>query len=230
MPDSIAAATFEERINALVAARDGTQAVAEYVHRDPEQRFAAMFNRTMAAVAAQHLEQAYSRPQAALADKVRSGQIATFRQLVGMAEAILVMTAMSLRNKAYHQARRRAAGMGAQAVRAEVSARDLDQFPAERDHPSERLEIEDAGRALRLTIRAMGRLAFQAYRRVCQFELRRGSRHGAFTHVAGMAIFDNAGAIRGFRRTPLLSPASPAPETVRAVTRLVRRAEAYVRA
>lgn len=221
-------ASFPERIESLLNVRDGAQAVYEYVHRDPEQRFATLFNATMVNVPARQLEQAYLRPQRALAEKIRSGRIATFRQLVGMAEAVLIVTAMSLRNKAYRQERRVTSAMESQTTRSEVPSIDLDQFSDGRGRPSERLEIEDAGRVLRAAIRTMGRLAFQAYRRVCHFERQRGTRHGAYTYVAGLAVLDRAGAIRGFRRTTVSDQVSTA--TVRDVTRLVRRAESCLRA
>ncbi len=223
--------SFDAEIQRLIDLKDGVVAIAKFVRDDPDQHFARLFNECMEAVSARYIESAYTRPQAVLARMIDDGRIARYTQLLESTSAVLLMTALHFRVKSYRSNNPRynrrsgsASGEAAESLPLFQQLKSFESFAVRGAEPSERAEFEDEKPKLLRLARRMGRLALQAYRRVCAYEAQCGTKYGAFQAVAALAILDEGGKITCFGREPRLGSGRAAPSVVRRVRQLYSEA------
>jgi hypothetical protein len=217
----LAPQVFDVEVEKLLCVPDGKQAVDTYIHQDPMDDFAIVFNQVMKSIPARYIKYAFHYPQVVLARRINLGLIPSLQCLQEESKAIMVMTAMSLRNKNYrHETRPNPASDGPRRILIVAPS-----SPSLLAHPmfAPNEEMADWTEFM-ILVRAMGRLPFQAYRRFCDFERRHKTQHGAYTDIARMAVLDHQGRIVRFRKLPSEEQPVPIAKTVRQVHSLVNEA------
>jgi hypothetical protein len=227
--------TYETEIEYLISIRDGLKAIRKFVHEDPEQHYARMWNSCMAKVLAEYIERAYLRSQAVLAAMIASGKIASYPQLLEQCSAVLLMTALHFKTRSYHREHprlkvKKPKDGGADSLPLFVQFDGFENIVAEGHDPAQLAELNDEKRRLPARARGLGRLPLQVYRRVKAYEFERGTLYGAFKHVARMAIIDGCGQVVKLRLASAAGPAEAAPAVIRQVRRCYQEASSAINA